>query len=56
MSKAIKIHGYEEFPSKSEAIRYLLDEGKLSTNEICNRLNCSHQHIYLARQSLKKTN
>jgi len=56
MSKAIKIHGYDEFPSKSAGIRYLLEEGKLETNDICKRLHCSHQHIYLAKMSLRKKN
>ena len=52
MSIPIKIHGYDEFPSKSAGIRYLLEENKLATKEIKRRLNCTDQHIHLVKKKM----
>lgn len=53
MSKPVKIWGYDEFPSKTAAISYLLNEG-VSVKDIRRKINCSYQLICLARKSLQK--
>jgi len=53
----IKLHNVEkEFASKSEAIRYLLKEGKLKKTQIAERLNVTNQQIYLAEKKIKEEN
>lgn len=54
MSNSVKIYGYPEFKSKSEAIRALIKEGKLTNVQIAERLNCTQQHVFLVKKKMKE--
>jgi len=53
MAKKLTLHGYPQtFNSKSEAIRFLLKEGKHNKTRISQKLNCTPQHIYIEAKKL----
>jgi hypothetical protein len=54
MANSVKIYGYPEFKSKSEAIRFLIKEGKLSNIQIIEKIGCTQQHIFLVKQKMKE--
>ena len=55
MAKPILLHGYSrEFTSKSEAIRFLLEEGKHSKSRIAQKVGCTPQHIYIEAKKFNK--
>jgi predicted Zn-ribbon and HTH transcriptional regulator len=55
LSQAICIHGYaQQFKSKTDAIIFLLEEKKLEIKQILQKMNCTHQHLSVARKKMEK--
>jgi hypothetical protein len=55
MSLRVRIWGYDQdFKSKTAAIIFLLNEGKLKPKQIIQKLNCTHQHINAAKLKMGK--
>jgi hypothetical protein len=51
--KRICIFGYpQEFKSKTDAVLFLLKEGKLTQKQIMQKTNCSYQQIHTLKKKI----